>query len=157
MLLKDIFHKNPHRNFFFIPETSKLNIVWGIIFYLGYGFLTAHNFTLKISFGVIVIISLFYVIHLYQLRRFFTNRASIITPNLINKKIAQQQNFDKNHPNYSPAQALKILGLHASTIKKPEVILSRVDSLNKIYQTKKITNSYFPKMITKAKKTLISE
>lgn len=156
MLLKNIFNKNPHRNYFFIPETSRLNIIWGMIFYLGYGFLTTHNFNLKIIFGSFVIIFLFYITYLYQIRRFFANRSSIITPALINHKISQQQNFDKTHPDYSTSQALKILGLHTSSIKSPEIILSKVESLNKIYQTKKIANPYFLEMIAKAKKTLLS-
>lgn len=156
MFLKNILHKNPHRNFFFIPETTRFNIIWGMFFYLSYGFLTSNNFKLKSIFGIFAIILLFYIFYLYQLRRFFINKTSVVTTALIDNKIAQQKKFDTNHPTYSSSQALKILGLHSSAITNPKIILSRFESLEKIYQSKKITNPYFLEMITKAKKTLIS-
>lgn len=157
IFLKNIFYKDSHRNFFFIPNTSNLNIIWGMIFYLGYGFLTTHNDNLKIIFAVLIIFSFFYAVYLHQLRRFFNDKSSIAPLALINKKIMQQQSFDKNNPIYSPSQALKILGLHTSCIKNSQIILPRFDSLNQTYQNQKNLNSYFLEMIIKAKKTLIGE
>ncbi len=156
-LLKNIFHQNPHRNFFYIPETTMLNIAWGMLFYAGYGLTISTTSLSRGLFGCLCLGLVCYLVYLYQIRRFFSGQKSLITLSHINKKINKQQNFDKLYSSYSPQQALKILGLHLSALQNPETLPKRQKQLLDTALKQNLTHPYFAKMINKACQTLLKK
>lgn len=154
-LLRNLFRQNPHRNFFFIPETTILNIAWGMLFYAGYGLIISASLPYRILFGCLCLCLSGYLAYLYQIRRFFSGQKSLIPLSHIESKINRQQNFDKQHPTYSARQALRILGLHSSALQEQDTVPNRRTQLLETTQKQNLKHPYFAEMINKACKTLL--
>lgn len=157
IFFQNLFNKNPYRNHFFIPETTIMNIAWGALFYAGYGLISATTPLYRLLFGLLCFCLTIRIAYLYQIRRFFDGKKSFLPISLINQKISTQQKFDQKHSTYSLQQALKILGLHASSLQKPETLKERKKYLLEMADKQNLTHPYFAEMINKACQTLLKK
>lgn len=132
-LLTRFFAPQIRHIYFYIPSQMTFNILWGFIFYVGFGILTTHTFWMKVGLIAFLTILTIYLIYLYGLSRHFKNPHNTYYNNLLNKKLQKQRQTDEafNTP-YTADEALKILGLSAAAINNKSLIETRLVLLEKL-------------------------
>lgn len=137
-LLKNVFQKDlQNKTYFITPSAPYFNVAWGILFYLGYGYLKTTTIALHGIFLILIAANAVYIIYLYLLKKVLNGKTAFGASAFIRKIITQQSlkqiNLDKhlNIP-YSIEKSRKILGLEKSQISNPESINTAVAKLTKL-------------------------
>lgn len=155
-----IFKLNPGRRvFFYIPDTARLNVTWGFIFYAGYGLIIAKSPFLRIGFGVVIAAMFFYLAYLYALKGFLAGHYGMLI-GLLGKivafKLDAQKILDKqlNEPKYSKEKALKMMGLAPFAAQQPDLLQKRLQMLKNLQSSMRVKHSYLGTVIQNLKSAL---
>lgn len=148
---------HPDRAAFFIPSRMMFNLLWGSMFYIGYGLLMFPDFWLRVGLSLLEIILLGYTLVMNDLRKKLLS--SHIPPSRFAKKIfdhaiKKQQELDKNNKNYSRRKAAKILGLAAYDLETDELQKKRIAALETAAQNGQIGHEYLPEIIKRIRQAL---
>lgn len=155
-----IFKLNPSRRvFFYIPDSARFNIIWGFVFYAGYGFIIAKTPFLRIGFGLVILSMFFYLGYQYALKGFLSGHYGILTGllgKIINLKLDAQKILDKQlgEPKYSKEKALKMMGLSPFAAQHPDLLQKRLQMLKNLQSTMRIKHSYLGAVIQNLKNAL---
>ncbi len=107
--------KKNRRLYFYIPSAASFNIIWGFIFYLGFGILIASHLWLKTALAAILLLLAVYLVRQWLISKFFATHKPACAGRLLARKLIKQSAADivYNHP-YTRSEALRLLGLPAS-------------------------------------------
>ena len=123
---------HPDRTVFFIPSRMLFNVLWGSIFYIGYGILVYHDFHLRIGLSVLNGVVLGYTLFLIQVQKHLLHPEKPMPQYMsrfLEGRITAQQKIDELNHGYTIRKSLKILGLGPSAIDTPEIISQRITAL----------------------------
>lgn len=141
---------HPDRTIFYIPSPMLFNVLWGSIFYIGYGILMYQENTVRLCLGIIEIILFLYTFLMIYIKHIIKkNRAPypIWIQKLLNHVVERQEKLDKKSGVYSQRKALKILGLPTYAKEDSEQINKGLDKLKSLQGTGKIQAPYFETII----------
>lgn len=148
---------HPDRTAFFIPSPMLFNVLWGSIFYIGYGILMFKTPLTQISLAIIEIALLGYTIWMHYLKHVMIKRQgsypSFINK-ILNKAVAKQEQLDASFSDYSQRKALKILGLPIYAVEEPDKIRRQLNLLKAMADSKKISSPYLQTIIKRIESAL---
>lgn len=159
-LIDRIFKLNANkRAFFYIPSSSRFNIVWGLIFYAGYGFIISKTDFLRLSFGILIILMFFYLVYLYVMKGFLFGHYKAIKKimnKIIDFKLDEQKKTDNKLQEkiYSKEKSLQILGVPSWSINQPDLLQKRLQALQNLQTSNTVSNSYLNEIIKKLSSSL---
>ena len=148
---------HPDRAAFFIPSRMMFNLLWGSIFYIGYGILMFPDFWLRLCLSLLVAILLVYTLIMNNLKKKLLSPDTNISQRakkIFDRAIEKQKLLDKNTKNYSRRKAAKILGLAAYDLETPELINKRLTALENAKKQGQISNDYLNEIIKHIKQAL---
>lgn len=97
---------------FYYPSTTSFNLLWGFIFYLGFGLLIYQQLWLRIFLGVILLALLTFLLFQFGMRRHFTKPNNVYYNRIFTKRLLCQQEADRSFEQpYTRSEALIFLGL----------------------------------------------
>lgn len=151
-----LFLNKKNSMFLSYPTRQDFNIAWGLAFYMLYGMIVAETKMARIIFVIAISFVFMRIIFLYMMRRYLDNKNTILIDEMISKiitkKIIKQKEYDeKTNKQYSPKDAMKLLGLTANQLKNNEYIEKQYSLLS---NNSKIKSPYFYTMLEKAKETI---
>lgn len=155
-----IFKLNSGRRvFFYIPDSARFNVIWGFIFYAGYGFIIAKSSFLRIGFGIVIVALFLYLAYLYAFKGFLSGHYGMLTGvlgKIAARKLDAQKILDKqlNEPKYSKEKALKMMGLAPFAAQQPELLQKRLQMLKNLQSSMRIKHSYLGTIIQNLKNAL---
>lgn len=155
-----IFKLNPDKRvFFYIPDTARFNIIWGFVFYAGYGFIISKTPFLRIGFGIVILSMVLYLIYLYALKGFLSGHYGMLTGllgKIVNIQLDAQKKLDKqlNDAKYSKEKALKMMGLAPFAAKQQDLLQKRLQVLKNLQSSMRIKHSYLGAVIQNLKNAL---
>lgn len=122
------FSKTQTRRFYFrIPSTASYNIIWGFIFYLGFGILTASHLWLKIIMAAAALLLFAYLVRLQLISKYLTEHHPAFMAHTLSRQLNKQLTADdKFGHSYTPADALHILGLPPTLSNTDDKIIARL-------------------------------
>ena len=151
--LSRVFRLNPSKQaFFYIPDTSRFNIIWGFVFYTAYGLIIAKTAWLRWGFVALIALLMTYLVYLYALKSFLSGHYSPIASllsKIVNFKLDAQKKLDKQlgDVKYSPEKALKIMGLAPFALQRPELLQKRLTMLKNLQSSMTVKHSYLAEII----------
>ena len=148
---------HPDRAAFFIPSRMMFNLLWGSMFYIGYGLLMFPDFWLRVGLSLLEIILLGYTLVMNDLRKKLLSshiHTSRYEKKIFDHAIKKQQELDKNNKNYSRRKAAKILGLAAYDLETDELQKKRIAALETAAQNGQIGHEYLPEIIKRVRQAL---
>jgi hypothetical protein len=133
---------------FYIPDVTRFNVVWGFIFYTGYGAIIAQKSWICYIFIILIVILFLYLIYLYAMRRFLLGNCAVcahILKKVVLMKISKQQKIDNSLKNckYPKEKALKMLGIPAFADGRAKLIQTRLEVL----KNQNFSHPYFDKLV----------
>lgn len=149
---------HPDRAVFFVPSRMLFNLLWGSIFYVGYGILMYPDPWIKISLSVLNCILLAYTLLIIKIQKELLNpgkRMPAFLTKFLTRKIAEQEKLDENTPVYTIRKALKILGLATYTPENKEQISQRLDILRR-QAAENLPAPYLKTIIHRCEQTLLN-
>ncbi|MDO4184504.1 MAG: hypothetical protein Q4D11_04630 [Rhodospirillales bacterium] len=155
-----VLRLNPRKLvYFYIPDTARFNVIWGFMFYAAYGILIAKTLWLKIAFAVFIALLLMYLFYLYAMKNFlsghYTPLSSVLEKIIITKLDAQKKlDIKIGDSSYLLVKSLKMLGLPAFAVDRPDMILKKINMLKKLQSSMQIRHSYLATIIKKLTKSL---
>lgn len=158
ILFRNIFMgKDPDSSDFYIPSRAMFNIIWGSIFYIGYGMLMTSSPIAVFIFATLNGLLIFYALFLLYAQKFLLTpqkKSPAFMRRYFEKKIDNCQTNDKNITAYSYRKVMKILGLPAYTPIDSEEIAKRLNILKTLHASGKLSHDYLPQIILQIEKTL---
>ncbi len=158
--ISNIFRLNPSKQvFFYFPDSSRFNIIWGFVFYAGYGLIIAQSLWLRIGFCGLIVLLLVYLTYLYMLKSFLSGHR-ILMQNLFAKivscKLDAQKELDRQlkWAPYTAAKAQKIMGLAPFALERPELLGKRLQMFKNLQSTMTIKHSYLNTVIKNLRNAL---
>lgn len=151
--------KHPDRIAFYIPSRPLFNLLWGSIFYIGYGILIYPNEYTRFILGLINGLLLVYVITLIRVQNFLLKpnaKGSALIIKIINHSLDKARQQDSSNPNYSLKKSLKILGLPSYTAPNATTIQQRLNRLKTDSTSGKISHPYLKELILKIETSLLN-
>ena len=151
---------NPHhpdRTIFYIPSPMLFNVLWGSIFYIGYGILMYQENTVRLFLGIIEIILFLYTLLMIYIKHILKKNQApypIWIQKLLNRAIERQEKLDKKSGAYSQRKALKILGLPTYAKEDSEQLNKGLNKLKSLQGVGKIQAPYFETIIQQTAKAL---
>lgn len=145
-----------NRTVFFIPSRMLFNVLWGSIFYIGYGILVYQDSYIQISLSVLNGVILGYTFFLIQIQKYLLHperKMPIYISRFLEGRINAQQRIDEANQGYSVRKSLKILGLGPSAIENPTQIEQRLNAL-KGQRGHNLNSAYFERIIEQCEKEL---
>ncbi len=149
--------KNPDGSAFYIPSRGMFNIIWGSIFYIGYGILIYPDVQIAFILGIADGLLIFYALFLMQIKKFLLNpqkKGSAILRRYLEKQLDRCQKNDSGNKAYSFRKCMKILGLAPYTQPDSEQIAQRLQKLEELLQSGKLSHPYLPELLQKLNQTL---
>ena len=133
---------------FYIPDVTRFNIVWGFIFYTGYGALISQKSWICYIVIILIVILFLYLIYLYAIQRFLLGRCAICTHILekaVLMNISKQQKIDISLENckYPKEKALKMLGIPVFADERAKLVQTRLETLKKLH----LSHPYFNNLV----------
>lgn len=148
---------HPDRAAFFIPSRMMFNLLWGSMFYIGYGILMFPDTRLRIFLGLLEVVLFTYTLTMNYLRKKLLLPTTKISPaarKIFDRAIEKQKKLDKNNQTYSRRKAAKILGLAAYELETDEAINKRITALENSAEQGQISNAYLAEIIKHIKQAL---
>ena len=148
---------HPDRTIFYIPSPMLFNVLWGSIFYIGYGILMYQENMVRLFLGIIEIILFLYTLLMIYIKHILKkNQAPYPTwiQKLLNRAIERQEKLDKKSGAYSQRKALKILGLPTYAKEDSEQLNKGLNKLKSLQGVGKIQAPYFETIIQQTAKAL---
>ena len=148
---------HPDRAVFYIPSPMLLNVLWGSIFYIGYGILMYQENTVRLFLGIIEIILFLYTLLMIYIKHILKKNQApypIWIQKLLNRAIERQEKLDKKSGAYSQRKALKILGLPTYAKEDSEQLNKGLNKLKSLQGVGKIQAPYFETIIQQTAKAL---
>ena len=149
---------HPDRAVFFVPSRMLFNLLWGSIFYIGYGILMYPEPLIKIGLSVLNGILLAYTLLIIKIQKELLNpgkKMPAFLAKFLTRKIAEQEKLDENAPHYTIRKALKILGLAAYNPENKEQINQRLDILRR-QAAENLPAPYLKTIIRRCEQTLLN-
>lgn len=148
---------HPDRAAFFIPSRMMFNLLWGSIFYIGYGILMFPDFWVRVFLSLLDIILLIYTLTMNNLKKrllYTSSKISQTAQKIFDRAIEKQKELDKKNKNYSKRKVAKILGLAAYELEEKTLIVKRITALENALKTEQISNVYLKEIIKHIKQTI---
>lgn len=148
---------HPDRAVFFVPSRMLFNLLWGSIFYIGYGILMYPEPLIKIGLSILNGILLSYTLILISLKKYLLapqKNMPKLVKQFLERRITAQQEVDKQTPHYTQRKALKILGLAPYALENPDLIKERISILRQQAQNN-LKSEYFPTILEHCENSLI--
>lgn len=148
---------HPDRAVFYIPSPMLFNVLWGSIFYIGYGILMYQENTVRLFLGIIEIILFLYTLLMIYIKHILKKNQApypIWIQKLLNRAIERQEKLDKKSGAYSQRKALKILGLPTYAKEDSEQLNKGLNKLKSLQGVGKIQAPYFETIIQQTAKAL---
>lgn len=144
--------------YFYFPDSSRFNIVWGFIFYAGYGFITG-GFWLRLAFGFLITGLTFYLMYLYLMKSFLSGHNTPINSFLAKvctKKLDMQKESDKKYDDekYSKEKALKVMGLASFALNSNDLLKKRLQFFKNLQSSMRIKHPYLGVLIKELARSL---
>lgn len=149
---------HPDRAVFFVPSRMLFNLLWGSIFYIGYGILMYPEPLIKIGLSILNGILLSYTLILISLKKYLLapqKNMPKLVKQFLERRITAQQEVDKQTPVYTIRKALKILGLAAYNPENKEQINQRLDILRR-QAAENLPAPYLKTIIRRCEQTLLN-
>lgn len=143
---------------FFIPSNGMFNLLWGSIFYIGYGTLIYSSPSVRFALAFVNGLLLVYTFFLLAQKRFIMNpnrKGNRFISHYLEQQIEAAKKTDNCHPEYSRRKALKILGLPNYAAENKELIQTRLDILKQISENGKLSSPYLKEIISKTEQALL--
>lgn len=148
---------HPERAVFFVPSRMLFNLLWGSIFYVGYGILMYPEPLIKIGLSILNGGLLSYTLILIALKKYLLAPQKAmpkLVKQFLEQRIASQKEIDKQNPHYTQRKALKILGLPPYTLENPDLIKERISVLHQ-QTSNNLKSEYLPTILEHCEKSLI--
>lgn len=148
---------HPDRTIFYIPSPMLFNVLWGSIFYIGYGILMYQENTVRLFLGIIEIILFLYTLLMIYIKHILKKNQApypIWIQKLLTRAIERQEKLDKKSGAYSQRKALKILGLPTYAKEDSEQLNKGLNKLKSLQGVGKIQAPYFETIIQQTSKAL---
>lgn len=149
--------KNPDDSAFYIPSRGLFNIIWGSIFYIGYGMLMFPQPLITFTLGLINGALIFYALFLVRVKNFLLKpqrKGAAFICRYLQKQLDRCRENDSDNQPYSYRKALKILGLPAYTTAESEDIAVRLQILHELEQSGKLPHPYLPELVSKTQQAV---
>jgi len=119
--------------YFRIPSAASFNILWGFVFYTGFGILSTASLSLKFILGGFLLALLGCLVRQHLFGRYFTKQTPRFVGRLLTRSLHRQHETDMkfNEP-YSRADALRLLGLPAALTDTDSRISKQISLLEKL-------------------------
>lgn len=147
-----MYGKHPDSSYFYIPSQGMFNIIWGSIFYIGYGMLMYPETWVSYVLGVGNGLLLFYAYFLLRVKKFLLSPekkgAEYIRKYLL-KQLDKEQGREKKGEGYSYKKCLKILGLPPYCEVDSQEFATRFEQLTRVEESGKLPHPYLKEIIKK--------